>query len=103
MKQSFSLLEPEDALKLKQGVIREYRITPEMLSSENLLIASEILIAINEADNLDSQVALISRALNFGWTPLPAFLTEPAIAKPKTLAKSGLRPEKLTLNQTTVC
>ncbi|MDJ0601941.1 MAG: hypothetical protein QNJ37_24260 [Crocosphaera sp.] len=72
MKESFlpQLLEPLDGLKLRQGVLLDKRITPEMFSFENLINASEVLIEINESRNLSSQAELLSRALSFGWTPL---------------------------------
>ncbi|EAZ88243.1 hypothetical protein [Crocosphaera chwakensis] len=64
------LIEPSDGLKLVRGLRLDKRITPEMLSEDNLINASEVLISINESDNLFSQTNLISRALDFGWTPL---------------------------------
>ncbi|MGK7939340.1 MAG: hypothetical protein AB4062_04130 [Crocosphaera sp.] len=72
MKKSFlpQLIEPSDGLKLREGACLDPRITSEMLSEENIINASEILIDINESDNLSSQNELISRALSFGWTPL---------------------------------
>ncbi|EAZ88304.1 hypothetical protein [Crocosphaera chwakensis] len=64
------LIEPSDGLKLVRGLRLDKRITSEMLSEDNVINASEVLIEINESDNLFSQTNLISRALDYGWTPL---------------------------------
>ncbi len=85
MKKSFlaQLLEPSDGLKFREGVCLDPRITPEMLSDNNIINASEILIDINESDNLSSQNELISRALNSGWFPLE-YEEKPLIKEPKS-------------------
>ena len=62
---------PEDALRLRQGKLRNQESHRDFVLDDNDVIdAAEILILLNDANNLCSKADLVERAMSYGWAPV---------------------------------
>ena len=97
-----SLTRKEDSFKLCSGVIRDRRVTHEMMNNKNILDAAEVLLAVNDANYLTSKADILSRALDYGWTPSNVNPDDTSFEVKVTSKRSHQKLDKKGVNLSTI-